>query len=306
MKQPGHNMQYNKFKEFMENNQEDNNQDDIEYQQKIDKCNEAIKDMSEMITALDITYMELDNAERVIKVLREDGIDPIALKILCSNKLYTDIWNIVLPSTESLKTDGNNQLVANHLADMLELKMKNAYSASSEGIVNKIKNLWDKFKDLFKSNEEKIESLYSKLVEIDIDDEKCKDKVIEAFDYTAMKNFEMLLDKLKASKDSISSKKYNEIRKIKSDISTLMHEGKTKIKINDIAKDMTSKNDKYYKIVNNLKESEYVIKKWSTTYVNTQPGIIVPIKISEAIDCVSIMQKNYIQLASTVLACKKQ
>lgn len=134
-------------------------------------CNNTV-DINDSFNELNLyidTFNDISNKlleiDSLIYILRTDGISPIALKLLSTNKLLIDTWKVTLPSTESLST--NNQVLANNLADQLQIKLDIADAA--------IEGLWDKIKKAGASIINKI----IKSNDVSTKQEEANDKVLQ-------------------------------------------------------------------------------------------------------------------------------
>lgn len=323
-------MSYNKLKSIFndENNDKENEtvEDQQEYELKLEKYNECVNDITNTCINLDYINKKVKDVRYLINVLKEDGIDPISLKILCNNKFYTNELNIKLPSVESLNNNTNN-LVADQIVKQLEYKIENITSGY-EGLADKISDAWDKFKDVFRSNETKIENIRKKIVNMEVDEEKCKDKTVEAFDFKIMQYFENMLNKLMnlkipSPKDKKGIDKFNDqfydissqIRKEFIGLNPNTAEYKT-MYVKNIINDMISENDKYYLLVKKLKDNEDKLKdkvsaisSFYTQQHDDEDSEMLKNGLQYipfATRFITGMQNNYLRLASAVLSCKKQ
>lgn len=173
-------------------------QKEIEAEDMADDINTASNDIDDTVDTAEQVEEAVDEAEMLVKILKEDGINPLALKILSTNKVYTNVWNIALPSTESLDTTGNNRRQAEQIATALEASIagaKKGLSDAWEKVKKILENLWVKFTDKAKANDRKVDELDKQLTHNKnaLDEKKSKDKKVKLMSLEAVKT---LLDGL--------------------------------------------------------------------------------------------------------------
>lgn len=117
-------------------------QKEIEAEEEAHEVSDAISDVEDTNDTIEQAETTIEQSEMIVKVLREDGINPVALKILSTNKNYIDLWNIGLPSVETLDVVGNNRRQAEALADNIEAK--------TEALKATVQRWWKKFVEFLK------------------------------------------------------------------------------------------------------------------------------------------------------------
>lgn len=158
----------------------------------MDKGNDLSNKIDEDIAVYDNAQKNIEEAEMLIDVLKNNGVSPLAIKIISSNSLYTDVWKIHLPSAESLDIKSNNQKIADEIADMLRKKIELAY-AGLEGLWSalgdSISAFWDWFTDLFRNNEEKVNRMADRVNNIELDEEKVNKRFVKYWDVKTIENY---------------------------------------------------------------------------------------------------------------------
>ena len=189
------------FKSIMNNeetNTEENNESDInieinviqkenEIEEEVNEINEQEREVDNDISVKENIEENIKEAEMLINILRTEGINQLSLNIISTNKLYTDIWKLRLPSVESLDTVGMNRYQAEQLANALEGFLDKAKSGlkkvgrhlfeSANKLIKKQENRIEQKRNRSLTIIEKIENLVKhddslrKLLKPDIDDE---------------------------------------------------------------------------------------------------------------------------------------
>ena len=129
-------------------------QKEVEAEESASELNSEEQKVLKLLDNIDTACNIVDEAEMLINILKEDGINPLALKILSTNKIYTDVWKIGFPSTESLDVAGANR----QQAEMIIAGLEEAKQKAEGGINKAIKYLMEKlqqFVDKFYDRTEK-------------------------------------------------------------------------------------------------------------------------------------------------------
>lgn len=311
-------------------------QKEIEAEEAVDEVNDVQNEMEDTADTTEQVEDAVDEAEMLVKILRSDGIDPISLKILSTNRTYTDIWKITMPSTESLDVHGTNKRAAEQLAVALESRIE----AAREGIksiynnmVDKLGTFWEKIKNAILSNKKRVEAMRSKVNGLELDSEKCESKKAKGYDLATTQGLakivsDMVKLELPSPEGKGAAKFNNAYQSIEERITKFMSESaKTEIEVSSISKSITSDGDKFYAAavavfdskdacatkVKELKEyfsgltkaakdndelSKDEKKDVKRANANTMKYLS---KISKVI---SAVQSNYVKLATAVYDCR--
>ena len=116
-------------------------------------------------SVLELAEQSFNNNLSVLDILENYGLSKISLKVLSTNKLYTDIWKLELPSVESLDSVGSNKSYANSAIEAISDKLGKVWNGIRKGaewLKNKIIEYWNKFMARLKSGGEKIKSLFGR------------------------------------------------------------------------------------------------------------------------------------------------
>lgn len=342
----------NNLKKFLESNNDPLNNEildnietnELEIQ---DQQNEINNDINDIVDTSSQVQDKIEEAEMLIKILREDGIAPSLIKFLSINKTYINLWQLKLPAIESLNVTTNNQRLANILADQLEKKILNANKAL-EGLWDTIKEKIDRIGDIFRSNITIAEKLHNQAITMNIDEEKVNTSEVKALTFKDMQYIEKMLNELinlKVPSSSSFSTNKKEIDTFNKDFDKIYNKVKDEylglnpntnsyktIKVKEIVNDITSKNDKYFKLVTDLKANEEALNKKIfdlDIYIKTDKNHMDEVKDTKSIEdyehskymmkyrknamqfiqlatlFINGMLKNYIRLARAVIACKK-
>ena len=128
--------------------------------------NEAISDAECLSEAVDKSEDAIEEAEMLINILRNDGVNPLVIKILSSRKIYTSMLDLRLPSIESLDTVGTNRYQAELLANSLEgllNKIKDRVTNAVKSASDKLQFAIRKFSLSSETNNKKIQELQNKI-----------------------------------------------------------------------------------------------------------------------------------------------
>lgn len=165
--------------------------------------NEVSEDLKDDLDVSEKVEEQVQEAEMLIKILRTDGISPIALRILSTNQTYTDVWKVGLPSVESLSVSDNNQIIANQIADVLQIKVNKAYEGLSDlwdSIVNRASLFFTSFLNLFRNSEKAVTAFAKKVEGITLNEEKINSKQVKYWDLETVKSYtQEALDTLTAT-----------------------------------------------------------------------------------------------------------
>lgn len=116
----------------------------------------------QIVNLIDDVSNKIDETKSVINILHTYGLTKNSLKVLYTNKLYTDVWKLDLPAVESLSSISYNKEIANQLIEQLEYKVDIANEGLKE-LFTKAKNAFkiitNKFTSKFKSNLKKITAI---------------------------------------------------------------------------------------------------------------------------------------------------
>ena len=163
-------------------------QKEVEAEESASELNSEEQKVLKLLDNIDTACNIVDEAEMLINILKEDGINPLALKILSTNKIYTDVWKIGFPSTESLDVVGSNKYQADQIAAALEEKKKetdNIVVRMWRRLMEIIKSLVNKWFGKAEEKALKLEEIINKLKNVkekDVDEEAIKERTISAFD----------------------------------------------------------------------------------------------------------------------------
>ena len=312
-------------------------QKEIEAEEQADEGNEIQNDIEDAADTAEQVEDAVDEAEMLVKILKSDGIDPIALKIISANSLYTNIWRIPMPSTESLDNYGVNRRQAEQLAAALEVSisgamqgLKNIYEKTKDSL----DRLWDWFARAWRDNQKTIETLRGKVVGMAVNEEKAEKKKVKGYDLAAMQDMNKVVnDMIKLTLPDENGKgasRFNTAYQSLEDriMKFFSESAQTEINVSDIVKSITSEGDKFYSLVNDLKDRktacEDKVKELKTYFTNLTKAAKAndelskdekkDIKransntmkyLSKVTKVIIAMQKNYIKLAAAVRSCKQ-
>lgn len=190
-------------------------QRECEAEELINRENEISNKLNINLDTLEKVYDKIYETSCLIDILRKNGLNPLALKVINTNKLYTDIWRIILPSAESLQINSNNQEIANRIADTLEEKIKVANEGILDvfsGIKDAMVDLFDWIGDFFRSAEEKINRMADKVNGLDLNDEKLRMKMVKYWDLRSVKDYtEEAIDVITTTDEFVSDAKSGKI-----------------------------------------------------------------------------------------------
>ena len=267
--------------------------------------------INQYINLFENINIKIKDTKSLIYILKENGISPVALKVLSTNKLYTDIWNINLPSVESLDSVGSNKVYNNLIISQLENKI----SIAEEGLKNifkKIKNsfssLWNKISKR-KIIIEKISKLWSKLrfnkSELDKTEiDKLNNTDDNYITLEEINNIHQLIKELRGDDivNLFSSKKPKEQLKllvsiIKKPKSKTISMTKTQNIVENLMDDILKGNSSIqYKTINEInKISESLNKYINNNNLNTNHTNFTILKIS--INLINKLEKQYTKLS---------
>lgn len=285
-----------RFKRLMGMGDEPDTDDSIkenneEYLKKVNRYNDSVNSLREACSLYNTMDENLTDAEKVMNILRKYGIDRVALKILCSSKLYKDVWKIVMPSVEGL---GTNTESANELADILESKIPDARANLKEDVIRKVKDTWDSFNDVFCANNERIENINKKISRMTIDEKKSKNKEVIALSYISM---ERLLDVVRINVDAMDSF---------CNALVIDYEKPIYREVSNIVDDIVSERYKYYALMQKLNEYKASAESIMSSVGNSKMDKSMFSCVLVATQLINRIQQNYIKLGYAVLDCEKR
>lgn len=304
-------------------------QKEVEAEEAADDYNETSSELDSVSETINQAEDVVEQTEMLINILRTDGINPTALKIISSNPVYTNTWKIGLPSCESLDTVGTNRTQAEQIAASLEAK--------KEGAIEKVKSLYRKVIDYLKEliqkwfqrskyNSEKCLKLINELKSISdgsIDSEKLSNKSVKVLQANVISFWNTGLGKV-LSGDPKDISEINEAEKQLSKMSDhIDNKNKVELKGKDIlnyvkdaklqeaVKSATSTKDALDATVKAAESAASSVsgnfdksdkeKEFSKTYIG-----YVKKKVSVMTKAINAMQSSFITAGVAVVACKKK
>lgn len=145
---------------------------------------------------------DIEEAEMLVKMLRQDGLHPSVLKIIRARPLYRDIWNIPMPGAESLDVTGRNDVQARQLADAIQARVEGFRETMSNwgaAIKKRIDQFWNWIKSLFPSKKKSIEKIHTALKgtkKTSIDTEKANEKKVSILTLSDVKDIHAAASKI--------------------------------------------------------------------------------------------------------------
>lgn len=109
------------------------------------EMNALLNDIRYSLDAVDATFKNIELNDTICSIIEKDGLTPTALKVLSTNKLYTNVWNIELPSVESLDSVGNNKAAVESVLS----KAKDWSKKGAKGLGNAGIYIWNKLISLY-------------------------------------------------------------------------------------------------------------------------------------------------------------
>lgn len=174
---------------------------EAEVDESVEEMNEVDSQLNALLDTMHRVSNALDQADMVVDILLTDGINPVALKILSANRIFSDVWNIHLPSTESLDVVGANRFQAEMIAAAIEEKEEKAEGWLTKlwnGFIEWLKKKFGLFADKAEEKAEKIEEVIAKVNAIKrstIDEEALKEKTASIIPVSAAKDLAAELEK---------------------------------------------------------------------------------------------------------------